>query len=65
MAASSDSPLTQAEQAAARRAQKRAEQEAAALRANLVRRKAQSRARKAILNPHPTKPQDGGGEKCP
>jgi hypothetical protein len=39
--------LTKAERAAAARAVKRAELEAAALRANLRRRKAQSRAREA------------------
>ncbi len=55
-----DATPSKAELAAARRAA----QEAAALRANLARRKAQSRARKAAINP--PKPKDGAGaEKCP
>jgi hypothetical protein len=45
MADRPDSTPTKAELAAARRAKQRAEREAAALRANLARRKAQSRAR--------------------
>jgi hypothetical protein len=48
--------LTKAERAAAMRAAKRAELEAAALRANLRRRKAQIRARETS--------QPEGAEKC-
>jgi hypothetical protein len=48
--------LTKAERAAAMRAAKRAELEAAALRANLRRRKAQIRARETS--------QPDGAEKC-
>jgi hypothetical protein len=59
-----DSTPTKAELAAARRAKKRAEQEAAALHANLHRRKAQSRAREAAINPPCAKP-GAGADKCP
>jgi hypothetical protein len=51
----SEESLTKAERAAAQRALKRAELEAAALRANLHRRKAQSRARE-ITPPEGEKP---------
>ncbi len=53
-----ESPPTKAERAAAARAQRKAAQEAAALRANLLRRKAQTRARAT--------PQDGegGAKEC-
>ncbi len=47
MPAPSDSAPSKAERQAAIRAAKRAESEAAALRANLARRKTQSRARAA------------------
>jgi len=52
-----DSTQTKAERAAAARAQRKAAQEAAALRENLRRRKAQSRARTAAPAPE-------GPEKC-
>jgi hypothetical protein len=46
-----DSPPTKAQLAGLRRAAQRAADEAAALRANLHRRKAQTRAREAAVNP--------------
>jgi len=52
-------PPTKAERAAAARAQRKAAQEAAALRANLLRRKAQTRARAAI----PAE-REGGPKEC-
>jgi len=52
-----DSPPTKAERAAAARVQRKAAQEAAALRANLLRRKAQTRARE-------TKPAGEGPKEC-
>jgi hypothetical protein len=51
-----ESPPTKAERAAAARAQRKAALEAAALRANLLRRKGQNRARAA-------KPVEEGGPK--
>jgi len=52
-----DSTLTPAQAAAQRRAEARAQREANALRKNLLRRKAQSRARK---NPAP----QAGAKEC-
>lgn len=51
-------PPTKAERAASVRAKRKAAQEAAALRANLLRRKAQTRARAA------TPAEREGAEKC-
>ncbi len=57
MAAKDDSTQTKAERAARERAARRAAMEAKALRDNLARRKAQTRARAA--------PAAGGPDKCP
>jgi len=57
MAAKDDSTQTKAERAARERATRRAAMEAKALRDNLARRKAQTRARAA--------PAAGGPDKCP
>jgi hypothetical protein len=53
-------PTSKAELAAAARAARKAAQEAAALRANLLRRKAQARA--AVAEPNQTTPK--GTDKC-
>jgi hypothetical protein len=54
-------PKPKAELAAAARAARKAAQEAAALRANLLRRKAQARSNAALSSP--AAPQ--GPDKCP
>jgi hypothetical protein len=56
----SSNPPTKAEIAAAARAARRAAQEAAALRANLHRRKEQDRARKTKASAAPE-----GAKQCP